>query len=71
MEPPPTPVHARTGHTGRPVVVIGLLGTTLDKGTHARRWSRWRPTVSACAQPDLLRYRPNPSERVSAARAAW
>ncbi len=51
---PPAPVHARTGHSGRPVVVIGLLGTTLDRGAGAKRWNRWRPTVSACAQSDLL-----------------
>ncbi len=38
----------------RPVVVLGLLGTTLDRGKTAERWNRWRPTVSACAQPDVL-----------------
>ena len=54
MATPEAPVHARTGHRGRPVVVIGLLGTTLDRGAGARRWNRWRPTVSVCAQPDLL-----------------
>jgi len=38
----------------RPTVLVGLLGTTLDKGLNPKRWSRWRPTVSACAQPDLV-----------------
>ncbi|MFM0596696.1 MULTISPECIES: RNA repair transcriptional activator RtcR [Paraburkholderia] len=33
-------------------VVIGFLGVTLDQG-RARRWQRWRPTVSLCEQPDL------------------
>ncbi len=40
--------------THRPTVLVGLLGTTLDKGLNPKRWSRWRPTVSACAQPDLV-----------------
>jgi len=37
-----------------PVVVIGLLGTTLDVGKHPDRWQNWRPTVSICRQPDLV-----------------
>jgi len=37
-----------------PVVVIGLLGTTLDVGKHPDRWQNWRPTVSICRQPDLI-----------------
>jgi len=37
-----------------PVVVIGLLGTTLDVGKHPDRWQNWRPSVSLCSQPDLL-----------------
>ena len=37
-----------------PVVVIGLLGTTLDVGKHPDRWQNWRPTVSICSQPDLV-----------------
>jgi len=35
-------------------VVIGLLGTSLDRGDGADRWSRWRPTVSLCQHEDLL-----------------
>lgn len=35
-------------------IVIGLLGTTLDVGSGPSRWSRWRPTVSACQHDDLL-----------------
>lgn len=34
-------------------VVIGFLGTTLDKGYKKSRWQRWRPTVGMCQQPDL------------------
>lgn len=35
-------------------VVLGLLGTTLDTGRQASRWERWRPTICAVQQPDLL-----------------
>jgi len=35
-------------------VVIGLLGTTLDRGFGGRRWDTWRPSVSACQHADLL-----------------
>ncbi len=38
----------------RPTVVIGLLGTTLDTGKGAKRWERWRPTVSLCQHEDFL-----------------
>jgi transcriptional regulatory protein RtcR len=34
-------------------VVIGFLGTTLDRGGH-NRWERWRPTVDLCRQDDLV-----------------
>jgi transcriptional regulatory protein RtcR len=36
------------------VVVIGLLGTTLDRGIGAGRWESWRPTIAACQHDDLL-----------------
>jgi transcriptional regulatory protein RtcR len=36
------------------IVVIGLLGTTLDMGKHPDRWQNWRPSVSLCRQPDLI-----------------
>lgn len=39
---------------GKPTVVIGLLGTTLDRGSTAKRWERWRPTVSLFQHDDLL-----------------
>lgn len=39
------------------VVVIGLLGTTLDLGKHLDRWQNWRPSVSLCRQPDLIVHR--------------
>jgi transcriptional regulatory protein RtcR len=34
-------------------VVIGLLGTTLDAGANEKRWTRWRPSVAICRQPEL------------------
>lgn len=35
-------------------VVIGVLGTVLDKrGKRANRFRKWRPTVGLCQQPDL------------------
>jgi transcriptional regulatory protein RtcR len=37
----------------RKTVVVGLLGTELDKGIKPDRWNRWRPTVAACQHPDL------------------
>jgi transcriptional regulatory protein RtcR len=37
----------------RKTVVIGLLGTTLDGGHTEARWSRWRPSVAICQQPEL------------------
>jgi transcriptional regulatory protein RtcR len=43
-----------TTHAPKRRVVIGLLGTTLDAGKGADRWSRWRPTVGLCMQPDWL-----------------
>lgn len=36
-----------------PNVVLGLLGTTLDKGRSAKRWNRWRPTVDLVRQNGL------------------
>jgi transcriptional regulatory protein RtcR len=41
----------------KPLVVLGLLGTTLDAGFDADRWNRWRPTVSLCRHEDLLVHR--------------
>ncbi len=39
----------------KPVVVLGLLGTTLDSARPDEdRWNRWRPTVSLCQHDDLL-----------------
>ena len=34
-------------------VAIGFLGTVLDLGKGARRWSKWRPTICLCDQRDL------------------
>jgi len=41
----------------KPTVIIGLLGTTLDRGSDQKRWERWRPTVCLFQQPDLLVHR--------------
>jgi len=38
----------------RKLVVIGLLGTTLDSGRGSARWDRWRPTVALTQHEDLL-----------------
>ncbi len=35
-------------------VTIGLLGPSLDSGTDANRWERWRPSVSLCQHENLL-----------------
>ena len=37
----------------KPNVVLGLLGTTLDKGRSTKRWLRWRPTVDLGRQQTL------------------
>ncbi|HEY8155204.1 MAG TPA: RNA repair transcriptional activator RtcR [Myxococcota bacterium] len=36
-----------------PKVVIGFLGTTLDRAQGPKRWERWRPTVDLCRHEDL------------------
>src|SRR5262245_30135112 len=36
------------------LVVVGMLGTTLDQGKGPARWERWRPTVALCQHQDLL-----------------
>jgi transcriptional regulatory protein RtcR len=38
--------------SGKPRVVIGLLGTKLDGIKHNDRWSMWRPSVSAVLQKE-------------------
>jgi transcriptional regulatory protein RtcR len=39
----------------KPFVVFSLLGPTLDGGPRdARRWEKWRPTVSLCQHEDLI-----------------
>jgi transcriptional regulatory protein RtcR len=35
-------------------VVIGIIGSTLDRGRMQDRWQTWRPTVSIFMQPDFL-----------------
>lgn len=39
------------------VVIIGMLGTTLDQGQGPRRWERWRPSVALCQHENLLVHR--------------
>jgi transcriptional regulatory protein RtcR len=36
------------------LVVLGMLGTTLDHGKGPGRWERWRPTVALCQHDNLL-----------------
>src|SRR3954451_4694863 len=36
------------------LVVVGLLGTTLDAGRGHGRWDRWRPTVALAQHEDLV-----------------
>src|SRR5689334_2361090 len=39
----------------RPLVILGFLGTVLDRARRgAERWEKWRPTVSLCQHEDLL-----------------
>jgi transcriptional regulatory protein RtcR len=38
----------------RRLVVLGLLGTTLERAQGPRRWEVWRPTVSLCQHDDLI-----------------
>jgi transcriptional regulatory protein RtcR len=38
----------------RRCVVVGLLGTTLDRGIGRKRWEGWRPSVALCQHQDLL-----------------
>src|SRR3954468_15620068 len=52
------------------IVVIGLLGTTLDQGQRAERWQRWRPTVAVCQHADSpTRFQVDRFELLSAPRA--
>jgi transcriptional regulatory protein RtcR len=41
----------------RRVVVLGLLGTILDRGAGAGRWDHWRPSVDLCRHDDLVIHR--------------
>lgn len=36
------------------LVVIGMLGPTLDRSEGARRWTHWRPTVAVCQDPTTV-----------------
>ncbi|HZW06447.1 MAG TPA: RNA repair transcriptional activator RtcR family protein, partial [Phycisphaerales bacterium] len=35
------------------LVVISMLGTSLDVGKGPDRWLRWRPNVAVCQQEDV------------------
>ena len=37
----------------KPLVLIGQLGTMLDKGTYPQRWDNWRPSVDLFRHEDL------------------
>ena len=39
------------------LVILGLLGPSLDNGKGPQRWERWRPTVSLCQHDDLIVHR--------------
>ena len=39
------------------IVVIGFIGTQLDSGGGAGRWSKWRPTVALTQRQDVLVHR--------------
>jgi len=34
-------------------VVLGLYGSTLDRGDGRKRWQRWRPTIDVCRHGEL------------------
>ena len=36
------------------LVILGLLGTQLDRGSGSRRWEGWRPTISLCQHEELI-----------------
>ncbi|HZS48443.1 MAG TPA: RNA repair transcriptional activator RtcR [Blastocatellia bacterium] len=36
------------------IVVVGLLGPTLDSGKGPARWEKWRPSVALCQHENLL-----------------
>jgi transcriptional regulatory protein RtcR len=38
----------------KPLVILGMLGPSLDNGDGARRWTRWRPSVALCQDPSQL-----------------
>src|SRR6267378_7312240 len=40
--------------TQKRMVVLGLLGTTLDGGKRPDRWEKWRPTVALCQHENLM-----------------
>jgi transcriptional regulatory protein RtcR len=39
------------------VVVLAILGPTLDSGRTGDRWQSWRPSVAICRQPDFVVHR--------------
>ena len=38
----------------QPITVIGFLGTQLDSGRGAGRWSKWRPSVAITQHEDMV-----------------
>jgi transcriptional regulatory protein RtcR len=40
--------------SSKKLVVLGMLGTTLDQGRGAKRWQHWRPSVALCQHEHLL-----------------
>jgi transcriptional regulatory protein RtcR len=35
-------------------IIFGFLGTTMDAGTRADRWQKWRPTIALCQHEDQI-----------------
>ncbi len=44
----------RSSMPAKKCVVLGLLGTNLDRGEGPERWEQWRPSVSLCQHEDLV-----------------
>ncbi len=38
----------------KPLVVIGMLGVTMDRGVSPGRWDSWRPSISLLSHEELL-----------------
>ena len=48
------PFSTRPAAAPLPITVIGFLGTQLDSGRGAGRWSKWRPSVAITQHEDMV-----------------